>query len=55
MKYVTSERRRELLGDEIIAHIHREVALAPPPPPELIARLRLILAPGYVTRGPTPR
>lgn len=38
-----AERRRRLLGDDVIAHIHREVAAAPPPSPGLIAELRRIL------------
>lgn len=41
---MTPARRRELLGDAIIAHIHAEVAAAPPPSQELIDRLRLIFA-----------
>jgi hypothetical protein len=42
---VTREQRRALLGDDVIEHIHREVADAPEPGPELISRLRLVLAP----------
>lgn len=42
---MTREERRALLGDDVIAHIHAEVAAAPEPGPELISRLRLILAP----------
>lgn len=42
---MTREERRALLGDAVIAHIHEEVAAAPEPGPELISRLRLILAP----------
>lgn len=42
---MTREERRALLGDEVIARIHEEVAAAPEPGPELISRLRLILAP----------
>ncbi|MET7714425.1 hypothetical protein [Streptomyces sp. NPDC005407] len=36
--------RRRLLGDEVIADIHRQVAEAPDPPPELIEELRRIFA-----------
>lgn len=42
---MTREQRRALLGDTVIEHIHEEVAAAPEPSPELISRLRLILAP----------
>jgi hypothetical protein len=42
---MTREERRALLGDTVIEHIHEEVAAAPEPGPELISRLRLILAP----------
>jgi hypothetical protein len=42
---VTREQRRALLGDTVIEHIHEEVAATPEPGPELISRLRLILAP----------
>lgn len=35
--------RRRLLGDDCIADIHRQVAAAPPPTPELIEHLRRIL------------
>ncbi|MFH9248180.1 hypothetical protein ACH4LK_22460 [Streptomyces lydicus] len=40
---MTPAERRALLGDELIAHIRKEVAAAPPPTRELIARLRPIL------------
>lgn len=42
---MTREQRRALLGDEVIERIHEEVEAAPEPGPELISRLRLILAP----------
>ncbi len=42
---MTPEQRRALLGDAVIARIHAEVAAAPEPGPELISRLRPILAP----------
>jgi hypothetical protein len=42
---MTREQRRALLGDTVIAQIHERVAQAPPPPPEVIDRLRRILAP----------
>lgn len=45
---MTREERRALLGDEVIAHIHELVEAAPEPGPELISRLRLILAPAAV-------
>lgn len=35
--------RRRLLGDAVIADIHRQVAEAPAPTPELIDHLRRIL------------
>lgn len=35
--------RRRLLGDDVIADIHRQVAEAPEPTPELIDHLRRIL------------
>lgn len=41
-----AERRRALLGDDVIEHIHREVAAAlaeAPPSQELISKLRRIL------------
>lgn len=38
-----AERRRKRLGAAVIAHIHREVAKAPPPPPEVLDALRPIL------------
>jgi hypothetical protein len=41
---MTPEQRRALLGDDLIANIHAEVAKAPPPSPEVLARLRPILA-----------
>jgi hypothetical protein len=40
-----AEERRRILGDDIIAHIHAEVAAAPPPPPEVIEMLRRIFVP----------
>lgn len=42
---MTREQRRALLGDTVIEHIHELVEAAPEPGPELISRLRLILAP----------
>lgn len=42
---MTREQRRALLGDAVIAHIHNLVEATPEPGPELISRLRLILAP----------
>ncbi|MEN2423061.1 hypothetical protein AABB02_33735 [Streptomyces rimosus] len=42
---MTPGERRRLLGTEVIARIHREVDAAPPPPPDVIAELRRILAP----------
>jgi hypothetical protein len=42
---MTREERRALLGDAVIEHIHELVAATPEPGPELISRLRLILAP----------
>jgi hypothetical protein len=42
---MTREERRALLGDEVIERIREEVEAAPEPGPELISRLRLILAP----------
>jgi hypothetical protein len=42
---MSPEERRRILGDDVIAHIHARVAQAPPPPPEVIDRLRRILAP----------
>ncbi len=39
------EERFRILGAETIAEIHRLVAAAPPPSPELLAELRPILAP----------
>ncbi|MBO7938957.1 hypothetical protein JTP77_023975 [Streptomyces sp. S9] len=38
-----AERRRLILGDEAIAHIHACVAEAPDPSPELVEQLRRIL------------
>ncbi|MFJ3173755.1 hypothetical protein ACIPJK_23650 [Streptomyces roseus] len=40
---MTRAERLALLGPDVVAHIHREVAAAPPPSPELIAALRPIL------------
>ncbi|MFD8866073.1 hypothetical protein ACFV1F_17140 [Streptomyces sp. NPDC059590] len=43
---MTPEERRRLLGDDVIADIHHQVARAlaeAPPSPELLARLRPIL------------
>ncbi|MFE0376206.1 hypothetical protein ACFW1M_11580 [Streptomyces inhibens] len=40
---MTPAERRALLGDEVIAHIRKEVAAAPPPSAGVIASLRPIL------------
>lgn len=40
---MSPEERRRLLGDDIVEHIRAEVAAAPPPTADVIARLRLIL------------
>lgn len=40
-----AEERRQLLGDEVIAHIDALVDAAPEPPPEVVEELRRILAP----------
>jgi hypothetical protein len=37
------EERRRLLGDDVIAHIHKCVDEAPEPPPEVVAALRRIM------------
>lgn len=42
---MTREERRALLGDKVIEHIRELVEASPEPGPELISRLRLILAP----------
>ncbi|WP_228981450.1 hypothetical protein [Streptomyces sp. DH12] len=39
----TAEERRQILGDDVIEHIHREVAAAPAPTAEVITNLRRIL------------
>ncbi|MEU8952072.1 hypothetical protein [Streptomyces sp. NPDC048489] len=39
-----AERRRAVLGDALIAHIHEVVDAAPDPTPELVAELRRIFA-----------
>lgn len=41
---MTREERLQILGAEVVADIHRQVAAAPPAPPELVARLRPILS-----------
>jgi hypothetical protein len=41
---MTPEERRRLLGDKVIADIRARVAQAPPAPPEVIDRLRIIFA-----------
>ncbi|MEU2584496.1 hypothetical protein ABZ612_16370 [Streptomyces avermitilis] len=38
-----AERRRLILGDEVIAYIHARVDEAPEPPPELVEKLRRIM------------
>jgi hypothetical protein len=40
---MTREERRRILGDAVIEHIHRQVAAAPAPTDEVIAKLRRIL------------
>lgn len=42
---MTQEERLKILGAEAVAAIHRRVAAAPPPSPEVTAELRPILAP----------
>lgn len=49
---MSPEERRALLGDDVIEHIRKEVAAAPPPPQDVIDRLRLILTrPGGRTQA----
>jgi hypothetical protein len=51
---MTDEERRELLGDDVIAHIREMVDAAPEPPPEFADELRrLLFGPG--TDEPAPR
>lgn len=40
---MTREERLAILGPEIVAHIHELVAEAPPPPPEVVEKLRRIM------------
>lgn len=40
---MNAAERRRLLGDDVIADIHRQVAEAPAPTPDVIADLRRIL------------
>ncbi|MFF2189297.1 hypothetical protein [Streptomyces sp. NPDC058155] len=47
-----ADRRRLLLGDELIAQIHDRARQAPPPSRELIKRLRPILT--RPVTGPSP-
>ncbi|MEU5892537.1 hypothetical protein ABZ835_37710 [Streptomyces sp. NPDC047461] len=50
-----AEKRRAILGDETIAHIHAVVDAAPDPSPELVEELRRILArPGGAVPPPLP-
>ncbi|MFD8722367.1 hypothetical protein ACFV2H_31420 [Streptomyces sp. NPDC059629] len=50
-----AEKRRAILGDEVIAHIHACVDAAPDPTPELVAELRRIMAhPGRRRRQARP-
>lgn len=42
---MTRAERLAILGPATIAAIHRRVAQAPPPPPEVLAELRPMLAP----------
>lgn len=50
---MTRAERVALLGPEVVAHIERGVAAAPPPSPELIAALRPILTNPAKRRTPT--
>ncbi|WP_328436991.1 hypothetical protein OHA71_06720 [Streptomyces sp. NBC_00444] len=40
---MTREERRALLGDDVIADIHEQVAAAPEPSPDLVEELRRIM------------
>lgn len=40
---MTRDERRALLGDHVIAHIHRCIDAAPEPSPEVVADLRRIM------------
>lgn len=53
---MSPERRRELLGDDVIAHIHQVVDEAPAPPPEVVEVLRRIFTNplGAVPTGTAP-
>jgi hypothetical protein len=52
---VTREERRSLLGDEVIARIHKRVAAAPEPSPELVEELRRIMTrPAGTVPAPRP-
>lgn len=45
--------RHAILGDEVVAYIHREVDASPPPDAALIEALRPILTnPAFPDRGP---
>lgn len=47
-----AERRRAILGDEVIAQIHARVAEAPEPSDELVEELRRIITrPGGARRS----
>jgi hypothetical protein len=39
---MTREERRAILGDQVIAELHKRVDLAPDPSPELVEELRRI-------------
>lgn len=52
---MTREERRQILGDEIVAHIHDLVAEAPEPPAEAVEKLRRIMTrPGGAIPAPRP-
>ncbi|WP_393075077.1 hypothetical protein [Streptomyces sp. LN704] len=52
---MTREERRQILGDEIVAHIHDLVAEAPEPPAEAVEKLRRIMTrPGGEVPVPRP-
>ncbi|MEU0035114.1 hypothetical protein [Streptomyces sp. NPDC006333] len=52
---MTREERLAILGPEIVDHIHDLVAEAPPPPPEVVEKLRRIMTrPGGEIPVPRP-